>query len=95
MGKFEEARHVAAEHGLPLPEIGEYEGERNAEGQRHGRGTCRFADGGVCGLLKASKGGRRRGRGTYRHASGNVYEGEFKAGKPGGARHVSSCQRRQ
>ena len=44
---LEEARRVVAEHGLPLPEIGEYEGERNAEGQRHGRGTCRFADGGV------------------------------------------------
>ena len=33
--------------GLPLPEIGEYEGERNAEGPRQGRGTYRFANGGV------------------------------------------------
>ena len=35
----------AAEHGLPLPEIGEYEGERNAEGQREGQAFAGFANG--------------------------------------------------
>ena len=59
---LEEARRVAAEHGLPLPEIGEYEGERNAEGQRHGRGTCRFVDGGV--YEGEYKEGLQDGRGT-------------------------------
>ena len=79
---LEEARRVAAEHGLPLPEIGEYEGERNAEGQRHGRGTCRFADGGV--YEGEYKDGMQDGRGTYRKADGDVAVGFYKAGDPVG-----------
>ena len=67
----EEARRVVAEHGLPLPEI-EYKGERNAEGQRHGHGTCRFADGGVYEGDVFEGGSSKRGCGTFRYASGNV-----------------------
>ena len=75
---LEEARLIVAKHGLPLPELGEYKGERNAEGQRHGRGTCRFADGGV--YEGEYKSGMQEGRGTYRDADGFMYDGEYKTG---------------
>ena len=61
-GASRRARPAAAE-------IGEYEGERNAEGQRHGRGTCRFADGEV--YDGEYKEGMQSGRGT-RYADGAV-----------------------
>ena len=52
----------------------EYEGERNAAGEREGRGVERYADGDVYdGEWKA---GEREGRGVYRWADGRVYEGE-------------------
>ena len=61
---------------------GEYVGERNAAGQREGRGKYVFADGDVYeGEYKA---GKKEGRGIYRSADGDVYEGEFKANKKEG-----------
>jgi hypothetical protein len=61
---------------------GEYVGERNAAGQREGRGKYVFADGDVYeGEWKANK---QEGRGISRYASGGVYEGEFKAGEKDG-----------
>ena len=61
---------------------GEYVGERNAAGQREGRGKYVFADGDVYeGEWKANK---QEGRGISRYASGGVYEGEFKADKKEG-----------
>ena len=59
-------------------QAGEYVGERNAAGEREGRGKKVYADGGVYeGEYKADK---REGRGIERYANGDVYEGEFKAG---------------
>ena len=61
---------------------GEYVGERNAAGQREGRGKYVFADGDVYeGEWKANK---QEGRGISRYASGGVYEGDFKAGEKDG-----------
>ena len=61
---------------------GQYEGERNAAGQREGRGTYRFAAGDVYeGDWKADE---REGRGRMSYANGGVYEGEFKAGEMDG-----------
>ena len=57
----------------------EYEGERNEAGEKEGRGTLRYPDGGVYeGEYKA---GLKEGRGTHRMADGDVYEGEYKAGQ--------------
>jgi len=61
---------------------GEYVGERNAAGEREGRGKVVYANGDVYeGEYKA---GKMEGRGIYRSASGDVYEGEFKADKKEG-----------
>ena len=51
-----------------------YDGERNAAGQRHGRGVYRYADGDVYeGDYKDNK---KHGRGVFRYTSGDVYEGD-------------------
>lgn len=56
---------------------GQYEGERNAAGQREGRGTYRFAAGDVYeGDWKADE---REGRGRMSYANGGVYEGDYTA----------------
>ncbi|EOD19021.1 hypothetical protein EMIHUDRAFT_471736, partial [Emiliania huxleyi CCMP1516] len=61
---------------------GEYEGERNAAGEREGRGVFRFANGNVYdGEWKA---GKKEGRGVFRFSNGNVYDGEWKAGEEEG-----------
>ena len=39
--------------------------------------------------------GEEEGRGTYRYADGDVYDGEYKAGKMKGARHLQVRQRRR
>ena len=49
------------------------EGERNAQGQREGRGTMVFADGDMYeGQWRA---GKRHGQGKATYATGDVYEG--------------------
>ena len=65
---------------------GEYVGERNAAGQREGRGKKVLADGDVYeGECKADE---MEGR---RYASGAVYEGEYKAGMREGRGIVRSA----
>ena len=61
---------------------GEYDGERNADGLREGRGVYRYASGNVYeGEWKAD---HKEGRGTLRFANSNVYEGEWKGGNAEG-----------
>lgn len=55
-----------------------YEGERNAAGQREGRGTCVYANGSQYeGEFKADE---YDGHGQYGAANGDGYEGDFRAG---------------
>ena len=54
---------------------GTYEGERNAAGEREGKGIFRGADGNV--YDGEWVGDKMEGRGTYRHADGAVYDGEY------------------
>ncbi|XP_062371191.1 radial spoke head 1 homolog [Cinclus cinclus] len=63
-------------------DIGEYEGDRNSEGQRHGFGKARLPNGDTyegeyeCGL--------RNGRGTYRFKNGALYTGNYLQNKKHG-----------
>ena len=72
---LEEARRIAAEHGLPVPEIGEYEGERNAEGRGTAGATAAMP---MAACTKTStRRGLQEGRGTISDASGAVFEAEY------------------
>ena len=55
-----------------------YEGERNAAGEREGRGTSTFPDGST--YEGAYKSDQQEGQGTYKCVSGANYEGEWRAG---------------
>ena len=76
---------AAVPHPTPLgftlldePEVGEnglYEGERNEAGERHGRGSYRFGDGGV--YEGEWRHNLQEGHGAMRYASGSAYEGEW------------------
>ena len=57
---------------------GTYEGERNAAGEREGKGIFRYADGRV--YDGEYVGNKMEGRGTYRHANGNVQVCRYLAG---------------
>lgn len=58
---------------------GEYVGQLNKKGQKHGNGKMRYDNGNEYdGQWKANK---RDGKGTTRYASGNVYIGMWKSGK--------------
>mmetsp|Transcript_21415 Transcript_21415/g.36543 ORF Transcript_21415/g.36543 Transcript_21415/m.36543 type:complete len:1761 (+) Transcript_21415:57-5339(+) len=58
---------------------GEYFGQLNSRGQKHGNGKMRYDNGNEYdGQWKSNK---RDGKGTTRYASGNVYIGMWKAGK--------------
>ena len=59
-----------------------YEGDYNMDGKKHGRGTHRFADGGVYEGEFAN--GKHHGQGMYRYVGGAVYEGEWKSGNMDG-----------
>ncbi|XP_048721704.1 radial spoke head 1 homolog isoform X1 [Lepidochelys kempii] len=56
-------------------DLGEYEGERNAAGERHGHGRARLPNGDTYEGEYAN--GLRNGRGTYRFKNGARYIGEF------------------
>ena len=51
-----------------------YQGEFEDD-ERHGHGTCVFADGGK--YTGAWRTGTIEGKGRYEHANGDVFEGEF------------------
>jgi hypothetical protein len=64
-------------------EVGVYEGERNAEGQREGRGACWYDNGIVyVGDWRANV---PDGRGKIVYPSGDVFEGDFRAGTRDGS----------
>ena len=59
-----------------------YTGERNVEGQMHGRGVYRYANGDM--YEGDWNDDYRHGRGVYRYADGAVYEGDWKDNKKHG-----------
>ncbi|XP_051847144.1 radial spoke head 1 homolog [Antechinus flavipes] len=62
--------------------LGEYEGERNEAGERHGKGKAMLPNGDVYdGLYEF---GKRHGQGTYRFKSGARYIGEYQQNKKHG-----------
>jgi len=67
---------IAASTAVGKSGEGVYEGERNAAGEKEGRGTYRFADGNV--YEGEWKGDKKEGNGTHRYADGDVYHGEWK-----------------
>jgi len=61
---------------------GVYDGERNENGEREGRGIYRFADGGIYeGEWKSNL---QEGKGLMRYASGSVYDGDWTGGMQSG-----------
>ncbi|KAM9301431.1 radial spoke head 1 homolog [Morus bassanus] len=63
-------------------ELGEYDGERNPEGERHGRGKARLPNGDT--YDGEYERGFRSGRGTYRFRNGACYIGEYLQNKKHG-----------
>ena len=59
-----------------------YEGERNAAGKRHGKGTMTYPGGEV--YVGDWRDGEKHGQGKYSFADGNVYEGGWVDGKKHG-----------
>ncbi|KAM4048324.1 LOW QUALITY PROTEIN: radial spoke head 1 homolog [Anomaloglossus baeobatrachus] len=57
------------------PDLGEYDGQRNEAGERHGHGKARLPSGDTYDGLY--EGGRRHGQGTYRFKNGARYIGEY------------------
>ncbi|KAI9209473.1 uncharacterized protein BJ171DRAFT_487114 [Polychytrium aggregatum] len=57
------------------PTIGVYEGERNEQTERHGKGKNQFPNGDIYEGLYGN--GKRNGYGTYRWKSGTRYVGEY------------------
>ena len=60
------------------PKLG-YAGERNATGQRHGKGTELFQNGNI--FIGDWENGKMCGQGTLKYSNGNVYEGDWKENK--------------
>lgn len=55
----------------------EYEGDMQ-DGQKHGKGKCKYSDGSFYeGDFENNK---KHGKGIYRAANGDIYEGDFKIG---------------
>ncbi|XP_043852376.1 radial spoke head 1 homolog [Dromiciops gliroides] len=65
-----------------LPYLGEYEGERNEEGERHGFGKAILPNGDK--YEGQYEHGKRHGQGTYRFKNGSRYIGEYKENKKHG-----------
>ncbi|XP_073404526.1 radial spoke head 1 homolog isoform X4 [Dendrobates tinctorius] len=65
------------------PDQGEYDGERNEAGERHGHGKARLPNGDTYDGLY--EGGRRHGQGTYRFKNGARYLGEYYQNRKHGA----------
>ncbi|XP_037000486.2 radial spoke head 1 homolog [Artibeus jamaicensis] len=56
-------------------DLGEYEGERNEAGERHGHGRARLPNGDV--YEGSYEHGKRHGQGTYKFKNGARYVGEY------------------
>ncbi|XP_036898924.1 radial spoke head 1 homolog [Sturnira hondurensis] len=56
-------------------DLGEYEGERNEAGERHGHGRARLPNGDV--YEGSYENGKRHGQGTYKFKNGARYVGEY------------------
>ncbi|KAF6121527.1 radial spoke head component 1 [Phyllostomus discolor] len=56
-------------------DLGEYEGERNEAGERHGHGRARLPNGDV--YEGGYEHGKRHGQGTYKFKNGARYVGEY------------------
>ncbi|NXI42517.1 RSPH1 protein, partial [Galbula dea] len=63
-------------------DLGEYDGERNSEGERHGRGRARLPNGDT--YDGEYERGFRSGQGTYRFKNGARYTGEYLQNKKHG-----------
>ncbi|XP_069825506.1 radial spoke head 1 homolog [Dendropsophus ebraccatus] len=57
------------------PDLGEYDGERNEAGERHGQGKARLPNGDTYDGMYEN--GRRHSQGTYRFKNGARYIGEY------------------
>ncbi|XP_069491752.1 radial spoke head 1 homolog [Ambystoma mexicanum] len=62
--------------------LGEYEGERNEAGERHGHGRARLPNGDT--YEGQYENGKRSGQGTYRFKNGSRYIGEYLENKKQG-----------
>ncbi|XP_036602785.1 radial spoke head 1 homolog [Trichosurus vulpecula] len=65
-----------------LPYLGEYEGERNEEGERHGYGKAILPNGDI--YEGQYEHGKRQGQGTYKFKNGTRYIGEYRENKKHG-----------
>lgn len=75
---YRESTHTSDLKLIKVPG-GEYVGQLNSRGQKHGNGKMRYDNGNEYdGQWKNNK---RDGKGTTRYASGNVYIGMWKGGK--------------
>ena len=73
---------MAGRHKFKYDEGDEYDGEWNADGQRHGFGRLAFAD--KSSYVGYFKEGLFHGHGVLSFPDGSSYEGEFSDGKYGG-----------
>ncbi|XP_051871242.1 radial spoke head 1 homolog [Pristis pectinata] len=74
-----ESEELEEEQG---PYLGEYEGERNAENERHGQGKAVLPNGDT--YEGSYEHGKRHGMGTYRFKNGARYVGEYLQNKKHG-----------
>ncbi|XP_069745223.1 radial spoke head 1 homolog isoform X3 [Narcine bancroftii] len=74
-----ESEEMEEEHG---PYLGEYEGERNAENERHGQGKAVLPNGDT--YEGSYEHGKRNGMGTYRFKNGARFVGEYLQNKKHG-----------
>ncbi|XP_068122621.1 radial spoke head 1 homolog [Hyperolius riggenbachi] len=65
------------------PDLGEYEGERNEAGERHGQGKARLPNSDT--YEGTYEKGKRQGQGTYRFKNGARYIGEYYQNRKHGA----------
>nr|XP_020848612.1 radial spoke head 1 homolog isoform X2 [Phascolarctos cinereus] len=65
-----------------LPYLGEYEGERNEQGERHGTGKATLPNGDT--YEGQYEHGKRHGQGTYKFKNGARYIGEYQENKKHG-----------
>ena len=62
-----------------IPPYGIYDGERSAEGLRHGQGKNTFANGDIYEGQYVN--GKRHGQGKFTFKTGGIYSGEYQLGE--------------